>query len=37
MVVRGIRGATTIKEDNAAEIIEATQELFRKKSVRKII
>lgn len=30
MVVRGIRGATTIKEDNAAEIIEATQELLEK-------
>lgn len=30
MFVRGIRGATTIKEDNATEILEATQELLEK-------
>lgn len=30
MVVRGIRGATTVNEDNAAEVLAATQELLKK-------
>lgn len=30
MFVRGIRGAITIKEDTATEILEATQELLEK-------
>lgn len=28
MLMRGIRGATTVKEDNAEEILQATQELL---------
>lgn len=30
MVVRGIRGATTITEDNSAEVVAATRELLEK-------